>query len=71
MMVCMPCCMYDVNVCVLRQIAHRCWKTNLEFTVCKLEKNNNNNNNKRNKFLEIYLVYWIMKSNFNKFEVEH
>ena len=28
MMVCMSCCMYDVNVCVLRQIAYRCWKTN-------------------------------------------
>ena len=28
MMVCMPCLMYDVNVCVLSQIAHRCWKTN-------------------------------------------
>ena len=23
------------------------------------------------KFLEIYLVYWIMNSNSNKFEVEH
>ena len=28
MMLCMTCCMYDMNVCVLRQIAHRCWKTN-------------------------------------------
>ena len=26
-MVCMPCCMYDLNVCVLRQITHWCWKT--------------------------------------------
>ena len=25
---------------------------------------------KSNKFLEIYLGYWIMKSNSNKFEVE-
>ena len=23
-MVCMSCCMYDGNVCVLRKIAHRC-----------------------------------------------
>ena len=38
----------------------------LEFIVCKLE-----GQNKRNKFLEIYFVYWIMKSNSNKFEVEH
>ena len=37
-MVCMTCCMYDVNVCVLRKITHGCWKTNLEFTVCKLEE---------------------------------
>ena len=28
MMVCMSYCMYDVNVCVLRQIAHRCRKKN-------------------------------------------
>ena len=34
MMVCMPCCMYDVNVCVLRQIAHRCWKTNFGSLQC-------------------------------------
>ena len=34
MMVCMPSCMYDVNVCVLRQIAHRCWKTNFGSLQC-------------------------------------
>ena len=35
--------------------------------MCKLE----GKENKRNKFLKIYLGYWIMKSNSNKFEVEH
>ena len=59
--------MYDVIVCVLRQIAHRWWKTNFGSLQCVNWKDKT----KEIKFLEISLVYWIMKSNFNKFEVEH
>ena len=67
MMVCMSYCMYDVNVCVLRQIEHRCWKTNFGSLQCVNWKDKI----KEIKILEIYLVHWIMKSNSNKFEVEH
>ena len=67
MMVCMPCCRYDVNVCVLRQITHRCWKTKFWSLQCVSWKEKKREIN----FLEIYLVYRIMKSKFNKFEVEH
>ena len=37
-----------------------------EFAVCNWK-----DKIKEIKFLEIYLVYWIMNSNSNKFEVEH
>ena len=66
-MVCMSYCMYDVNVFVLRQIAHRCWKTNFGSLQCVNWKDKN----KRNKCLEIYFVYWVKKSKSNKFDVEH
>ena len=48
----------------------RCYKNMLE-NILSLQCVNWKDKIKEIKFLEIYLVYWIMNSNSNKFEVEH
>ena len=43
----------------------------LENKLWSLQCVNWNKGNKRNKFLLNFFEFWIVKSNFNEFEVEH